>query len=198
MKPTLWGPPLWQAMFSCAWVCPPCSVDVLRDMLLEQLPLLLPCPKCRDHFAEHLPRVHRRAKGSPQSAEHAFRWLYLLKDEVNKSLQRRSVPLEDVVERHVFHGGVVDDVALGDVLVLMALNAVRLHREEIFVRFCHALATLLPLPDDSQFAQVLSGISQTRARNVVPSAVRAARAARVERGLPAKPLAHYEAIVAEP
>lgn len=204
MKPTLWGPPLWQAMFSCAWTCEDQSIHILREMLLEQIPLLLPCPQCRQHFVDNLSKVNRRAKSKLETPEEAFRWLWFLKDEVNKTLNRRSTSLPDITERHRLHQGVVDDVALADVLVLVAINAVKLHRVELFVSFCDSLVTLLPLPSDSQFLEVLEKIAGSRAscsshstsrNNVVASVVRAARAARVERGLNAFSMLHYQSVV---
>lgn len=192
MKPALWGPALWQALFACAWHCDAASLPRLRALLLQQVPLLLPCAKCRAHFAAHKPRVDRRAKGEPRSPEHAFRWLWYLKDEVNATLGRRSVPLDDVTERHVFHGGLVDDVALGDALVLVALEAKHLGREAVFADFCASLCALLPLPCDAELTRALC--DGPPASRVVTFALRAASAARVERGLRTLSLAHYKAV----
>ena len=44
----------------------------------------------------------------------------------------------------------MDDVALGDVLVLMAITAEKLSRDAIFIEFCKHLFVLLPLPADSE------------------------------------------------
>ena len=185
--PTLWGPPLWQALFSCAWHCT--DVAALRTLLLVQIPLLLPCAKCRDHFASKRGLVTRRAKGEPQTGEGFFKWLYYLKDEVNKTLGRRSLTLDEVTERYAFHHGAVDDVALGDALVLVAMGAKDTKRDDLFVECCHTLGALLPLPDDSQLRRALHAMQKP----VVPNAVRAAKAARVERGLGVLTQTHYRA-----
>jgi hypothetical protein len=190
MRPVLWGPPLWQAMFACAWGC--ADLDALRALLLRQLPQLLPCAECRDHWARHRSRVTRRAGGEPRDRVHAFRWLWYLKDEVNRTLERPSLPLRDLTDRYALHGGTVDDVALGDALVLVALSARRGERDDLFVEACHTLAALLPLPADSQFRLALA-----RARRpAITAATEAARAARVERGLREQSLAHYRALAA--
>lgn len=203
MQPTLWGPVVWQVMFACAWHCPKAHLDTLVEFLLVQTPLLLPCAKCRHHFATHVPRVHRRSGGLPTTAAGAFRWLWFLKDEVNKTLHRPSVPLKDITQRFVLHGGLVDEVALGDVLVLMALEATHLKRETVFVHFCGALDVLLPLAPDSQLRLALrafvDGAGTLRSIPALPtSMVRVARAARVERGLPSLTLAHYRSFAAPP
>jgi hypothetical protein len=189
--PTLWGPALWQTLFACAWHCT--DVAAVRRLLFEQIPFLLPCAKCRDHFASKRAMVTRKIKGEPQTAEALFKWLYHLKDEVNKTLRRPSLTLDEVTERYAFHGGAVDDVALGDALVFVAMGARETQRDDLFVECCHTLAHVLPLPDDSQLRRALADARKP----VVPCAVRAARAARVERGLRVLPQAHYRAFDSE-
>lgn len=195
VKPTLWGPSLWQTMFACAWTCSGKHVTHLLNLVLRQIPLLLPCEKCRLHFIETSRTATRRAGGEPCTSEDVFRWLYFLKDEVNKlNRQRTPVTLDDVTERHCFHGGIVDDVALGDALVLVALNAHKMERDAIFVDMCQNLARLLPLPSDSELIQKLKCIQE---KPIVPATVRAAKAARVERGLSVLTLPHYRTIADE-
>lgn len=188
MRPTVWGPPMWHVLFACAWHCDAAHFDVLRRLLLTQMPLLLPCEKCRKHAKAHMPNVHRRARGEPRDPAHAFRWLWHLKDEVNQTLRVRSVALDEITERYVLHGGVVDDVIVGDLLVLVALAARKMQRDDLFVEFCASLAVLLPLPEDSELRRHLE---RDMRRPVVPAAVRAARAARVERGLRPLVAQHY-------
>lgn len=190
MKPVLWGGPLWQALFGMAWTCDAKRMPLLRTLLTEQLPPLLPCASCRAHAVQHIPRVNRRAKGTPKSPGHAFRWLWYLKDEVNQTLRKPSLSLADLTERYVLHGGLVDEVAVADVLVLVALEAHELDRDDLCIELFHALAELLPLPIDSQFRASLASSS----RPVVAASVRAAKAARIERGLHAFSVAHYRSV----
>ena len=189
MHPSLWGPGLWQALFACAWCCRKAHGPALSDVILRLLPLLLPCEKCRLHFAAKRAKVKRRARGDPLDAATAFRWLYYLKDEVNQTAGLRSPPLEVVQSTYAFHGPLVDDVRLGDALVLVALEAHELGRGELCAELCRAFAMLLPLPADSELRRHLARVEGTKP--VVPQVVRAARAARVERGLPQLSLAHY-------
>lgn len=189
MKGVLWGPALWNAMFACAWWSTQSDMPQLHKLVTYLVPQLLPCEKCRDHYSRKLAKVNRRAKGDPKTPDHVFRWLYYLKDEVNSTLKTPSIEFSDLTERYALHGGVVDDVLLGDALVLVALNANDLQRDDLFLEMCESLAILLPLPTDSQFIKNL----QLMNRPIIPAAVRAAKAARVERGLRAFPLAHYRA-----
>ena len=189
-NPVLWGPAIWQAMLASAWHCAPHNVPMLTDMLLRLVPLLLPCAKCRAHFAKHRPIVARRARGEPKTAGHAFRWIWFLKDQVNRTLSQRSISLDDLTERFALQGAVIEDVLLGDALVFMALEARALDRDALFLEFCAALHVLLPLPHDSQLRAVLA----CARRPIVPCALAAARAARVERGVPELGLARYKAV----
>lgn len=189
VNPCLWGPSVWQTMFACAWNCNDKEFLTLKKLLIDQIPLLIPCVKCRNHFARNRLKVNRRARGEPKTPMHAFQWLWYLKDEVNKSLSVRSTPMEDIVERHKFHGGIVDDIALGDSLVLMAMEAHEMDRADVFVELCQALVVLLPLPDDSELKLSLRTIT---VRGILPGALRAAKAARVERGVKTLSRDHYE------
>ena len=124
-----------------------------------------------------------------------FSWLYYLKDEVNKRgvvPPRPSITFHELTERYVFHGAVVDDVELGDVLVLFAIGATVLKKEPLFVELCDLLVSLLPLPHDSELVRHLVCVDE---RSVVAHTVRAARAARIERGLTPLTAAHYKALV---
>ena len=80
-------------------------------------------------------------------------------------------------------------IEIADVLVLVALAARDLKRDDLYVEMCRALARLLPLPADSQFRVALAAAT----RPVIGASLCAARAARIERGLPTFTLAHYRA-----
>lgn len=189
MNPIVWGPALWQALFACASAAHTTTkVAALRELLLTQIPLLLPCARCRQHFQQKRAKVTRRAQGEPNTSDQAVRWLWFLKDEVNRTQGRVSVPLDDVRKRITFHANLVDDVALADVLVLVALSAKIRDRDVLFVECCHTFAILLPLPHDSQLRHALQHMSLP----VVTNALRAAKASRIERGLPPLTLPQYK------
>lgn len=187
VRPTLWGPPLWQALFSSAWHADSCQWELLQHVVFLDVPALLPCEKCRAHFHRAVPILRRSVK-DPTTPSQVFEWLYLLKDRVNRTLgQKSTITLVELRERYTFHAGVVDDVALGDAIVLMALYAHEHGNDDRFIEFCVRLGSLLPLPSDSQLIHALSHMR----RPVATEAWRAARGARVERGLPLLSLPHY-------
>ena len=118
MRATLWGPAVWRLMFACTWRLAPENVARVRRLLIEVLPDLLPCPTCQEHYRGALARVNRRAHGHPREGDHAFRWCWYMKDEVNRRLQRQSIHLSDLVDRYLLHGNVIAEVETADVLVL--------------------------------------------------------------------------------
>lgn len=187
MNPTLWGPVTWQVLLACAWNCKLDAMDRLNE-LLRLIPLLLPCEKCRAQHVKHLSMVNRRANGPPTKPQDAFRWIWTCKALVNKSLGQSTTSLNTITERFMFHGAVVDDILLGDSLVLFALTAKRLMMEEEFLQMCEHLSVLLPLPHDSELIIMLAQASFP----IVPFAVKAAKAARIERGSRPLSLKHYE------
>lgn len=191
VNPVVWGPPLWQTLFACAWHCCQDNAVALKTMVLDCLPMLLPCELCRNHWIVTNKEATRILGKQPSSGDLMFKWLYHFKNEVIKlNRQRPYVSLDDITERFCFHGGIVDDVALGDVLVLMAITAEKLSRDTIFIEFCKHLFVLLPLPADSELLKRL----QVMKKPIVCHTVRAARAARVERGLSKLSEKHYRTV----
>lgn len=193
MNPYLWGPGLWQALFACAWVAKPAAGQTLRRLILELLPLLLPCEKCFAHFMKKHGAVTVKAKGEPDTPERAFRWLWNLKNEINGTLHVRSIGMDDLAQRFLFHGPIVDDVLLGDSLVFLAMGAHESRRDDFFLEFCGILGSLLPLAEDSELLMALRSMK----RPVVAGAVRAAKAARIERGLKVFNHPHYKCMSEE-
>ena len=194
----IWGPGVWQALISCAWHLTHDTVPVFERTLRDEIPALLPCRKCRQHYQKNytaaLARSKRRARRQNEQApsERALDVVWCLKDAVNASLNVESaVSIGELATRCRASGAPVDDVLLADALVFMAVVADKA-RADIFVNLCESLSTLLPLPHDSQFGNVLASLQVPR-RDVtsVAAAVRAATAARTERGLPVYTRTHY-------
>jgi hypothetical protein len=188
-NPSLWGPPAWEALFACAWACPKREFHRLVATVDAML-ATLPCKKCRRHAVRAKAEATRRLRGANDCPQQMFRWLYLLKDEVNKSLGRPSPPMADITARYMFHSGVpVNDVALGDALVSFAVDAEREGMDVEFSALCKAFADLLPLPADSELRM---HVGKVRPSYAVAATLRAARATRIERGFPPLTLAHYK------
>lgn len=191
MKPTLWGPGLWHLMLSIAWNCREVDFPTLLRVLLHDIPFLLPCALCQQHYVRNHAALVRR-HGEPKDPAAAFEWIYHLKDEVNKTTKRKSIPLRDLRERFLLSGGRVDDVLVADLLVVMAIHAEAQGTDAEFVAFCHNLRALLPLPEDSELLRSLGRVS----RPVVSHAYRAYKNTRVEHGIRCSGIRHIRQLVA--
>lgn len=175
---------MWQIMLCCAWSN--ADDDRLYRLFMDLVGPMLPCKRCRDSYPKH---VRKLASGTRHDW---FKWVYRVKDKVNQSLYTKSIDFEDLQLRYELHENALDDVAVGDLLVLLSLDAHDRDEDDTFVEFCLQLACLLSLPRDSQMLQALASVS----RPIVNSALRVSRAARVERGLAPLPLRHFKSIMA--
>jgi hypothetical protein len=188
VNPIVWGPSAWEALFACAWACPRYKFDTLHATVQAALSSL-PCEKCIKHSKRARAAATRRLEGALDSPQRMFQWLYLLKDEVNRTLHRRSTDMASLTTRYVAHNGVlVNDIALADSLVLFAVDAEREGTEVEVAAFCRGLALLLPLPEDGALRLHLTSVRST---SIVACCLRAARATRIEHGIPPLAGAHY-------
>lgn len=189
MKPALWGPGLWDLMFSITWNCRAANFEKLLHVIMHDVPLLLPCDKCREHYTNNYATLMRR-RGTPKDVDATFEWLYYLKDEVNKKTHTRSIALVDLRDRFKLSGAFTNDVLVADTLILLAIFADKNNNEDVFIDFCHNVHKLLPLPDDSQ---LLKSLARVR-RPIVSHAYRACKNTRIEHGLKYPRLAHIRSV----
>lgn len=175
-------------MFSCAWSTTANDVHRVRTMFLDHIPYLLPCSICRENYAKHVAIVNRRTHGEPDSVDRAFLWCWHMKDQVNRITHDRSISMTELVERYIFHGPALNEVEVADCIMLMALTARILERDDLFVAFCSNLATILPVPDDSALKQHLSLV----ARPITQSTLRCVCRTRQQHNQPVRVLTHYK------
>lgn len=181
---------MWELLFAVAWHAPDKCMPQLLEILLELIPRLLPCHACRLGFRVHLPVVNKRAHGKPKNPAHAFRWLYYLKDEVNRSFAPPviSISLQQLQARYAIHDGhILNDVNVADLLVLVAIEAKSLGREEDYRRFCVLISDLLPVTVDSIIPSFLAAVTE----NVTSHALHVANGVRTHRCLPTRTLKHF-------
>lgn len=186
---------MWHTLFCCVWSCKR-KFSILRHLIFEVLPHVLPCEQCRKHFTANKRRVDRRKRhgtviGEPTTTEELFFWLWAFKDEVNKTLGKTSITFDELTERYVYSGAVIDEVLLADMLIVLAFEAEESCNTAKFSELCVCLSKILPLPSDSEFLKILQTID---CQNVTIWAVRAARSARIERGYPVLQLSHYKTL----
>lgn len=96
IDPKRWGPSGWTLLHGFSWeVKKNASPEMVRAIMniLEALPSLLPCPRCRRNYQAHV-----AALGFPSSPKDVFRWVHELHDRVNaqKAQQRDSKVISQV------------------------------------------------------------------------------------------------------
>jgi hypothetical protein len=98
IPPEVWGPFFWNTIHIVALVYPSkpshAHKKAAKDFF-ESLILLIPCPICSKHYAEHI----QRYPITPHLDTRAdlFKWTHLLHNEVNKMLQKRSFTEDEVL-----------------------------------------------------------------------------------------------------
>ena len=97
-----------------------------------------------------------------------------------------SLPFSEFEDRYKLHGGRMDDVLVGDTLILMAIHAEDHGEADLFVDFCTLLSDLLPLPEDSELVKTMKRVR----RPVVTHAYRLCKNTRIEHGIAYPTLTH--------
>ena len=114
MRPSVWGPPLWKVMHLMASNYDPVrrvgatgrrsSRDAYKRFF-DVLGDILPCGVCRQRYVRTRKGALQRLRTkfgvrSPYSSRDAMiRFAYLLHDEVNRELGKKSPPLRSVISR---------------------------------------------------------------------------------------------------
>ena len=103
MLTSVWGPSLWHSLHTISFNYPinP-TLDQQRQYLLffKSLRHILPCKYCRENFVKNLKRVPLTMK-TMKNRETLSNWLYLLHEEINTMLGKKSnLTYENVRERY--------------------------------------------------------------------------------------------------
>ena len=162
MNPTLWGPVMWQVLFSAAWHMK--HPDRYRMLISELIPRLLPCHECRLNFRRHRPKADRRTRVKCENAKtslQAIRWLYHLKGEVIASTgadRRPHLSFQNLHQRmKISNEEALDDLVVANLMVFVALEAHAMDRDDDFYAMCDCLAILLPFTPHSPMPLLLQG-----------------------------------------
>ncbi len=98
MPPDVWGPIFWDAMHivSLAYPVEPTEADKAgARAFFESLTTVLPCPICREHYAEKL-KTHPVTVGSKGELIY---WVWDIHNQVNTMLGKPTVTIEVFLER---------------------------------------------------------------------------------------------------
>jgi hypothetical protein len=101
LPPEIWGPFFWHTIHITALGYPQEPSHAHKKAakeFFESLKILIPCPICKDHYAQHLekypitPHLDKRSD--------LFRWTLLLHNEVNKTLNKPSFTEAQVIDHY--------------------------------------------------------------------------------------------------
>ena len=178
VDPILWGADLWDSLFLCTWHCEdPPKMTLLRVLLFECLPLILPCAKCRSTYMEssrYADKIYAKKKQELMNAKlntidnnimHQIKahdnnknwaqcllWLWALKDAVNRKLNKKSITFEALLTRYGFRRSRVNEMTFKDCIVFISLSLVNENcnlRHLSFIKMCYIFSQLLTsLPNE--------------------------------------------------
>lgn len=154
--PHVWGPPLWDLLFTIAFNAPVSKSSAVAN-LLAQLEHVLPCVECRQTYSAY------RKKMRPLLSLHAHKmkaseWLWTMHDMVNQKLGKPLVSYDKVVQKHLHMGCLANSLSTIGLLCLMSKTASSLH----LARF---VCTLADLSADCPGMTALSEAFQTEQVN---------------------------------
>jgi len=95
-----WGPRLWDFLHACSFALPEKPTEEQTkafEKLLEALRVLLPCPKCRNHYNTFI-----EEKPAPATCGTDLqKWLVDFHNDVNERLGKPTIPLETVKANYI-------------------------------------------------------------------------------------------------
>lgn len=105
MDPNIWGPKLWNIIYDVGYMCEhyskgrpvPRVLETAIGNLFESFQYLLPCIYCRQSYKTYYQKNFHNT--GPPIGPGALRWVYRLKDLVNKKLGKKSIPFYEFKNR---------------------------------------------------------------------------------------------------
>ena len=150
MDPNIWGPPLWDMLFTFCFKCPPESVSKLQ-LLFSLLEITLPCSNCRRSYATYrkqLAPITSIADGGPLASAI---WLWTIHDMVNQKIGKICITFDKLEKRYTAFDFLTSDFSVIDVLCLLMYGAKLKRRHLDFVRcvseLLHECSLVFRLPD---------------------------------------------------
>lgn len=94
--PNVWGPPLWDLLFTLSYKLPANMKEKIFSDLFRQLEYVLPCQHCRRSYIMY----RKQVKVTKQNLENPGEWLWVIHDMVNQNLGKICINYDKLSEKH--------------------------------------------------------------------------------------------------
>lgn len=119
MDPNVWGPPLWDTLFTLCFRCPSSALPDLLT-LFSLLDKTIPCQHCRRSYAMYRKQVRPTTtivqKDVPDAAA---MWLWTIHDMVNQKLGKICISFDKLKQRHNAMTTLTNDLTVVDLFCII-------------------------------------------------------------------------------
>lgn len=140
MDPNVWGPPLWDTLFTLCFKCPPSTLSDLQT-LFSLLEKVIPCQHCRRSYTMYRKQVRPSTTIRSEVPDSAAMWLWTIHDMVNQKLGKICISFDKLRQRHDAMTMLTNDLTIVDLYCIMAFST-RVAITPYVVRFIQVVARL--------------------------------------------------------
>ena len=93
MRPSVWGPILWNTMHIISLGYPDDPSSELQDAaasFYRSLSSLIPCPLCREHYAKNI----KQLPPATESKKALVEWVWIIHNQVNQQLGKTEISFD--------------------------------------------------------------------------------------------------------
>ena len=118
MDPNVWGPPMWDMLFTLAFKTPQTEVEKLQTIfaLLEKV---IPCQHCRRSYTLYRKQVRPTISIRSGEIDSAAMWLWTIHDMVNQKLGKICIDFDKLKKRHLTFSQLTNDWSMLDLFCIM-------------------------------------------------------------------------------
>ena len=149
--PNVWGPPLWDMLFTLAFQVPSNQISGVID-LFAQLEKVLPCQTCRRSYAMFRKQVQPLMNLRSDNAK-AAEWLWTIHDMVNQKLGKTAISYDKLERKHRLITTLAHPFSALDVLCIISSTVKMQHASEFCVTLIRVAAVC---PGLKHFAEAFS------------------------------------------
>jgi hypothetical protein len=151
--PNVWGPPLWDLLFTLAFQVPSDQISGVID-LFAQLEKVLPCQTCRRSYALFRKQVRPLINLRCDNAK-AAEWLWTIHDMVNQKLGKTAISYDKLERKHQLITTLAHPFSALDLVCIMSCTVKMQHASD----FCVTLIRVATVcPGLKHFAEAFSSL----------------------------------------